>query len=351
MRLMTTDIVKVEILVVTNSLSGGGAERASNVLVNALHNLGVNVALVAINSGPSDFVALNCLFFELNRPWPGSIFSTIKAWFKMQVLINKIKPTFLVLNCDLPEFICSLLFFQGQIVVVEHAARPWPTRVFIGKGVRWLLRQRKAKWVAVSNHLSIWPNNTTPDVAINNPVIPNAMHTLDTSTEPNSARIIHIGRLIDSKQPDWVLELAHRLNRQCVFIGSGKMELQMKELALNKSINAVFAGFTKDPWSLVKNGDLVVITSREEGDGLVLVEAILHNIAFLAHNIADFEKFNLPPNSICSSIDDFEVKARKFFQGDLKLELSQDFKLDILKLRDPKLIGNQWIRFLFGNAD
>lgn len=351
MRSATNDHKKTELLFVTNSFSGGGAERASNVLVNALHNLGADVALVAINSGPSDLVALNCPTFELNRPWPGNLPSTIKAWFKLQILVNQIKPTFLVLNCDLPEFIGSLLFFHGQIVVVEHAARPWPSRSLVGKSVRWLLRQRRAKWVAVSNHLSIWPNNISPDGVINNPVFISTTHTLETNADPNLARITHIGRLIESKQTDWVLELSHRLNRQCLFIGTGIMEKRLKEIALNRSIDAVFAGFIKDPWSLVRNGDLVVITSKEEGDGLVLIEAILHGASFLAYNISDFEKFNLPSKSICSSIDDFEYKARKFFRGDLNLDLAQDFRRNLVEIRDPRIVASKWIRFFFENPE
>jgi hypothetical protein len=39
----------LKIMFVTNSLSGGGAERATNVLVNALFDEGIDVVLMAIN--------------------------------------------------------------------------------------------------------------------------------------------------------------------------------------------------------------------------------------------------------------------------------------------------------------
>ena len=96
------------VMFVTNSLSGGGAERATNILVNALTDLGVQVALVAINSGSRDLIEPKCQTFELKREWQGGLISVIATYFKLQRAIWKWKPDYLVLNCDIPEFLGSL---------------------------------------------------------------------------------------------------------------------------------------------------------------------------------------------------------------------------------------------------
>lgn len=43
----------MKVAIVTNSLTGGGAERAMNLAANALHAAGIQVLLIPINHGGS----------------------------------------------------------------------------------------------------------------------------------------------------------------------------------------------------------------------------------------------------------------------------------------------------------
>ena len=47
------------IMIVTNSLSGGGAERSMNIVSNEMHMRKWPTILVALNSGPRDLVETN----------------------------------------------------------------------------------------------------------------------------------------------------------------------------------------------------------------------------------------------------------------------------------------------------
>ena len=49
-------VTKMKIVLVTNSLSGGGAERAINLASNSLMNLGLDVFLIPINQSSEDLV-------------------------------------------------------------------------------------------------------------------------------------------------------------------------------------------------------------------------------------------------------------------------------------------------------
>lgn len=337
--------METSVMFVTNALSGGGAERASNVIVNALSELEFGVVIVCINAGDRDFVELKCPTYELDRPWPGNLFSTVIALFKLQILVIRLKPKVLVLNCDLPEFLGSLVFFAGQRIIVEHASRPWETRSLLGKIVRRLLRKKNSKWVAVSPHLSIWPHNTDPDEVFCNPVMLPEKQRMEEKKVFSSPRLIHIGRLIPSKQPTWCLEIARRLGRESVFMGAGPLESELKAISEFESVDATFLGFAKDPWVHVQEGDLVLVTSKSEGDGLVVIEAILHQRPFLVFDTLDFKKFNLPSDFLCKSIDDFELKASQFFSGELKLCISQEFRQQLIMERDPKIVASKWIKF------
>ena len=158
------------VMIVTNSLTGGGAERAMNLVINELSERGWITALVPINSGASDLVEPICEIFPLERIWQGSLLNTVRAILNFNKKVNLWKPDVIVLNCDLPELFGALLLSRRKIVVVEHINRPWITRKWLGLAVRKLLRSRKAIWVAVSPHLTIWPLKKTPQAILLNPI-------------------------------------------------------------------------------------------------------------------------------------------------------------------------------------
>ena len=143
------------VMFVTNSLSGGGAERATNILVNVLTDLGLQVSLVVINSGAPDLIKPKCQTFELKREWQGGLLSVLAAFFKLQSVIWKWKPNYLVLNCDIPELLGSLSLGKHKLIAVEHATFPWINRIRLGKVTRKILSARNTKWVAVSKHLKM----------------------------------------------------------------------------------------------------------------------------------------------------------------------------------------------------
>lgn len=78
----------VRISIVTNSVSGGGAEKAMNILANELHKRGFDISIIAINKSLFSLSEIRCNLFEINRTWDGSIFDTIRSWFKFKTIIK-----------------------------------------------------------------------------------------------------------------------------------------------------------------------------------------------------------------------------------------------------------------------
>ena len=89
---------KIDYLFLTNSLSGGGAERAINIAVNELSKKGISVGLLVINDGPQDLYAPRVPTFEIKRKWQGGIFSIWFAFLKTYILVARLKPKVLILN-------------------------------------------------------------------------------------------------------------------------------------------------------------------------------------------------------------------------------------------------------------
>ena len=332
------------VMFVTNSLSGGGAERATNILVNALTDLGLQVSLVTINSGTRDLIEPKCLVFELKRKWQGGLISVLAAYFKLQIVIWKWKPDYLILNCDIPEFLGSLSLGKQKLIAVEHATYPWINRIRLGKVTRRVLSARKTKWVAVSEHLKIWGTRVSPDISICNAI------DLPKMNKPRPAgqikRLNYVGRLSQEKQPLWALEIAQLVNLPLRIFGVGLLKTQLEDFGIENEVETQFAGFVSNPWESFDEGDLLIVPSSFEGDGLVLVEALSNSIPLIANDIPDLRRFNLEDQNYAASIEAF-ANSIAFNLNTIEHFVPNKSKVDdILIERDPAVVGQKWKTFL-----
>ncbi|TSA48147.1 MAG: hypothetical protein D4R50_01700, partial [Actinomycetales bacterium] len=157
-------------MVLTNSLTGGGAERSMNLVSNELFNRGWPIVLVPINRSDLDLITPLCEIFSLNREWRGNLFDTLSAIRKLDNLVDEWEPDIIILNCDLPELFGATLRHRKRLVFVEHSSFPWGKRALLGKIVRRILLLRGATPIAVSSHLRIWPKGQIPSCVLQNPL-------------------------------------------------------------------------------------------------------------------------------------------------------------------------------------
>lgn len=338
---------EIRVMFVTNSPSGGGAERATNILVNALHEKKVKVALTTINHSEPDLVIPTCETFPINRTWQGGPISVLSAFFRFRKIVKFWEPSHIVFECDLPEFFGSFINGNFTRIVVLQSSKPWITRLKFGTFVRKRLRNQKTKWVAVSDHFNVWCFNSQPDVVISNPIVLSDLEALTQSQIDNSInRIFYIGRLSEEKQPDWVLDIAQQCNLPLVVIGDGNLRKQLEQRAIDFGIQASFTGFISQPWELLTPGDLLVVPSQYEGDGLVIVEAIARRIPIILNDIPDLRRFDLPDKHYCLNVAHFESTIREFSDSISNLVVSEENTNKILLDRNPNEIAKKWISLL-----
>ncbi len=337
---------------VTNSLTGGGAERATNILVNALTDAGALVSLIAMNYSTADLIVPRCEVFELNRPLQGGLRTLLSAYFRLHSIVKRWSPEVIVLNCDAPELLGALLLGKHSTVVVEHASQPWGTRKTMGRLVRRILRLRGASWVAVSSHLRIWPNNSAPDSWISNATIQKLGDTKTGVNEEQTVpvnrinRLVYIGRLSKEKQPAWVLEIAKQTELPTIFFGEGRLRESLSKKSSQTGVKAEFPGYVKDPWGFIVSGDLLIIPSMFEGDGLVLVESLAHRVPLLVNAIPDLLRFCLPERNYCDSPVQFVQRITDYSENMIELRVPDETSLQILHERQPEKVANKWINFL-----
>ena len=339
-------------MIVTNSLTGGGAERSMNLAANELFRRGWPVALVPINSSAPDQVTPECEVFLIERQWKGSLAGTLAALGKFNKIVKYWNPEVIILNCDLPELFGATLLSKRKLVVIEHADRPWITRIFLGRAIRKLLEIRDAKWVTVSHHFAIWPSKRIPDAVLPNAIKDINMLRQSTLQElPVHAlqRLVFIGRLAPQKRPDWLISISEKTNIPVEIIGEGDMQRDMEELVKDKNLQVNFRGRIQMPWGEIKEGDLLIIPSGYEGDGLVVIEGMQQKVPMLLADIPDFRRFNLPERNYCKGIDDFVDSINTYSNSLSTLVVPNQISNSILASRSLKVIGDNWEKFLESN--
>jgi hypothetical protein len=331
-------------LFVTNSLSGGGAERSTNIVVNALLENGLQVGLITINDGHGDLVAPNCTVFELKRPIHGKFFSVVAAFIDLQRAIRIWKPNFVVLNCELPELLGSFSFGKFQLIVVEHSSVPWSNRVHLGRIVRRILNLRSALWVGVSNHLSIWNVQLVPDYIVQNPILD--LVEVKKKYSGQISRLVFIGRLSVEKQASWIISLGKLTSLPVLVIGDGLLREDLETQSKDSLVSTEFLGFVEDPWKNIENGDLLIVPSAFEGDGLVPVEAFKRNIPVLLNDINDFRRFALPEINYCHEIQGFADRISQFRFNSEKFVVPESCVEKNMTNRSPSDAASRWIEIL-----
>jgi len=335
------------VVIVTNSLAGGGAERSMNLVANKLSELGMEVYLLVINSGGLDLVEPRCAVISLERPWRGGIFPTIRAFIGFQNALNKIQPTHLILNCDLPELFGALAATRAKIIGVAHIEIPFGNRKFLGWIVRLLLKIKRVIWVAVSTHLSIWPGQAIPNFVIENPIqIESAINSRVSGITNTASRIYFIGRLTQQKRPDIAIEVALRTGLPLQIFGTGELEMLLKNSVARLDVHVKFLGFVPNPWENYNYGDILVIPSAFEGDGLVVLEALAHGVPFLLSDIPDFRRFGLPEFTYCANVDEFVEKISHFETNFREFEIPIEIRNQILTERNIDTISMKWIEVI-----
>jgi glycosyltransferase involved in cell wall biosynthesis len=338
------------ILVVTNCLTGGGAERSMNLLVNELHSRGLEVALMPINISEEDLVKPICPIYPLGRTWQGGLIDFVKSYIRFVRVVNNWNPNVIILNCDLPELFGALnIKHIHRIIVVEHAQQPFASRVNLGKIVRKILCKRGSEFVAVSKHLEIWNVPRKPEAVLLN-AIEFQKQNLNESYSSGPVvlkNIFFVGRLATiPKRPEIMLDISAQIKNKVIMIGDGEAKKRLQERIIRESLNVEMLGYVKSPWEFMNQGDVLVVPSLFEGDGMVIIEAISHDLPLLLSDIPDFRRFNFPEHNYCAAPEDFLKRIIDFRSKVNDLRVPELSRNEILQTRTAESVGDSWVSYL-----
>lgn len=335
----TNNQYKSKIVIVSNALSGGGAEKSMMALHQSFLKNGIRSNLIALNQSsvlqPTPFVT------TLNRKWKsGSIF-TFRNFLNFRDLLESIDPELLIINCELPELYGAMLRSRRKIICVEHTSRPWNRKKFLGFAVRSVLKFKKAKWVTViKGQQKIWLAGKA-FAYIPNPYINQSTKNRKTS---DGTSLTFIGGLKENKRPDWVIKAGLNLNLNVQVIGDGALRASLEKEYDKHSSQIKFFGFNPNPWDLVSSESLVIVPSDYEGDGMVVVEAVLSGNPILLRDNPDLRRFGFDEKHYFYDLGELISIVKKNTESKFKkLVVSQSKTQELKFTRTLPLITKKWI--------
>ncbi|GAA0367797.1 glycosyltransferase [Bacillus horti] len=287
-----------KIVLLVPNLGGGGAEKVMLTLLKTIKKETADVTLLMVHKSgelvhqiPAEANTVDLgikklrhaprkLIQELNRIRPDVILSTLTA---MNFVLLVIKP-----------------FLAGKPKIVVRETNP-PSPKYKDnlkmKLLYQLLYRRSDQIIAISEGVAEdliqyarLANHKEKISVIYNPIhLSFIQQSMDQPimhswlNQKHTPVLLAIGRLVEQKDFHTLLRAFHQVRQQLdsklIILGEGEQKEQLqaltKELGLTEYV--LFDGFVDNPYPYLKRADLFVLSSKWEGFGLVLAEALATN--------------------------------------------------------------------------
>ncbi|MFA5576795.1 MAG: glycosyltransferase [Tissierellaceae bacterium] len=162
-------------------------------------------------------------------------------------------------------------------------------------------------------------------ILINNPIEINYIKkksdeiVTDLSFSKGEKVILTVGRLVEQKDHATLLRafriVAKEVDVRLVILGKGKLENQLKTLLKELGIEnkVIFLGFKGNPYKYMSMADIFVLSSRWEGFGHVIVEAMTVGVPVISTDCKSGPKEILGNNEygILVPVGDYKAIARE----------------------------------------
>ncbi|ELS03856.1 glycosyltransferase [Xenococcus sp. PCC 7305] len=286
----------MRITIVINSLSGGGAERAAVLLAEGLVTRDHQVSLVTIFPESTDFYQLSEQVTRVPLGIDGKSSNPIAAISnnlnRLRILrksINSLEPD-LVISYLYKTNVLTLLALIGSKcpVIVSEQNHPQSTKVSpVWNQLRSWVYPLASKVVSTSKGVDAYFDWMPPAKreVIYNPLAVTSQTAEDVAIppefNPEKQWLIAMGRLTEQKAFDVLLQAFARIaqqysNWQLLILGEGELrgELEQLKTELGLGQQVVMPGLIANPFPLLRRGQLFVLSSRYEGFGNVIIEAM-----------------------------------------------------------------------------
>lgn len=166
----------------------------------------------------------------------------------------------------------------------------------------------------------------------------------DAAEKRDAYDIVYLGRLTYPKHPERLIEVLDEIVRRnpkitAAIIGSGDLEQQtlqeIEKRGLNKNVHAL--GFMTNPYGILKNAKVMIMTSRWEGLPMCALESLALGVPIISTPTDGLRELIIPGKTGFLSDDNGEM-AEKIIEcvedSELRAKLSANINAQVEKLMD-----------------
>ncbi len=281
----------------------GGGEKWHFEMASALNDLGYNILFIAGKDSALSKKLSDSTISYLTLSISNLSFLNPFKIFRLRKLFRKEKVSVIIMNlsADLKVAgIAARLAGVKRIIYRRGSAIPVKNK-FLN---RWLFSKvltdviansEATKATLLQNNRRLFPLEKIHVIynglKIEDFLVANDKKIYDSA--PGEILIGHAGRMVYQKAHEYLIDIASNLKKAGVnftllLAGSGPLENEVKKKVSDLGLqdDVVFLGFVEDMVLFMKTIDVFVLTSRWEGFGFVLAEAMIQKKPVVAFNIS-----------------------------------------------------------------
>lgn len=292
----------MRITLVIESLGGGGAERVVSVMADYWAEHGQEVTLITLASEKEDFYTIHSQSHRIALGLTGRSPSFLSA---IRNNVMRVKGLRHAIKTSRPDCVLSLLDTTNvltlaatlglklPIIACEHIDPRQGTLSPVWQWLRRLFYPKAAALVVLTESVRSWAERLVESNVVY--VIPNSVpmaaiqHNGARHARDSGGTISAMGRLVAQKGFDILLEAFSRCAEKhrdwsLIILGEGEERGRLENLARELGIadHVRMPGRMHDPFRILQETDLFVLSSRFEGFPMALVEAMACGLPVIA---------------------------------------------------------------------
>lgn len=248
-------------------------------------------------------------------------------------VISEHKPDIIHAHDMRATYIASCVCAKIPLISHIHGNAPDASRIGV-RSLAYLFASRKVKhifWVSESSFSSYIFNGLLKKKSS---VLPNVIHANALRKRANDAEgerfnIVYLGRMAKEKNPERFVRIVAKIKEQlpnikAAMMGAGQLSDRVSELIkeLGLQDNLMQYGFVDNPYAVLKNADIMMVTSLHEGMPIAAIEALTLGVPILSTPADGLCELVKPEYNgyLVKSDEDFVEKAIYILTSEEKLQ-------------------------------